>query len=208
MSLGYPKLFYLNMSHYYDREVKVSSAPQTFNLEFKNEKFIFQTDNGVFSKKYIDFGTYVLLKNYVSNDIDGPILDMCCGYGPVGVILGKLTTKEIYMTEINERAYELAKKNLEINNVSAKIYCGDLYESLPNINFSEIIVNPPIRAGKKTVFAIYDGALERLVPNGSLWVVIQKKQGADSTKKYLTDLFTKVEVISKEKGYQIIRCIK
>jgi 16S rRNA (guanine1207-N2)-methyltransferase len=71
-----------------------------------------------------------------------------------------------------------------------------------------ILTNPPIRAGKDTVFKFYDEAYELLVAGGALWVVIQKKQGAPSTVSHLEEMFEKVDVVEKRKGYWIIRAEK
>ncbi len=196
------------MSHYYDKEVNLKSERKSFNFLFNNKKFEFMTDNGVFSKGYIDFGTQQMLNNFTESNLEGPILDMCCGYGVVGIILKKFTSSDIYMTDVNERAVELSKNNAKINKVDVSIYSGNLFDSLPNIKFKNILVNPPIRAGKEIVFKIYEGSYDRLLAGGELYVVIQKKQGAPSTIKKLEELFSEVTIIAREKGYYIINAVK
>ena len=196
------------MSHYYDKEVNLKSERKSFNFLFNNKKFEFMTDNGVFSKGFIDFGTQQMLNNFTESNLEGPILDMCCGYGVVGIILKKFTSSDIYMTDVNERAVELSKNNAKINKVDVSIYSGNLFDSLPNIKFKNILVNPPIRAGKEIVFKIYEGSYDRLLAGGELYVVIQKKQGAPSTIKKLEELFSEVTIIAREKGYYIINAVK
>lgn len=44
-----------------------------------------------------------------------------------------------------------------------------------DVKAAAILTNPPIRAGKETIFRFYDGAYDKLVSSGELWVVIQKK---------------------------------
>lgn len=194
------------MSHYYDQKPTVKSEPATYTVWFKEQKFIFHTDSGVFSKSGLDFGTRLMLESYTPRS--GKVLDMCAGYGPVGVILNKLYKLDMYMSEINERAYNLCLKNLQTNKAEAQVFLGNLYESLPEMKFTDILVNPPIRAGKQIVFATYSGAFERLEIDGYLYVVIQKKQGAPSSIKYLEELFGNCEIINKESGYFILRCQK
>lgn len=197
------------MSHYYTKNPDVKSDPQLINYYFNDISFKFKTDNGVFAKSYVDFGTNLLLHSLVVNELPEPLLDLCCGYGVVGIVLKKLTKKEVYATDINERAVALARDNAILNAVKLNIYSGDKLEGIPsNVTFSQIVLNPPIRAGKATVFALYDLSYERLVKQGELDIVIQKKQGKDSTLKYLTNLFARVEVINKDKGYFIIKAIK
>jgi 16S rRNA (guanine1207-N2)-methyltransferase len=77
-----------------------------------------------------------------------------------------------------------------------------------DVNAAAILTNPPIRAGKETIFRFYDGAYDKLVSSGELWVVIQKKQGAPSTVSYLEEKFSEVDVVEKKKGYWIVRAKK
>jgi len=67
---------------------------------------------------------------------------------------------------------------------------------------------PPIRAGKKIVHKIMTDSYEHLNAQGELWVVIQKKQGMASCKKLLEDTFSMVEIVTKNKGYYILKAVK
>jgi 16S rRNA (guanine1207-N2)-methyltransferase len=196
--------------HYYSKtQDGLESKPNEFIFNFKDHSFKFHTDAGVFSKEYIDYGTFAMLKAFIPNDIYLPILDMGAGYGPIGIVVSKLYNKKTIMCEINERAYNLILKNIKENNSDSLAYNSNLYESLDNnMKFSSVITNPPIRAGKDIVFKIYEGAYERLTKNGELWVVIQKKQGAPSSKEKLISLFGNCEIITRDKGYYILKSIK
>ncbi len=196
--------------HYYSKtQDGLESKPNEFIFNFKDHSFKFHTDAGVFSKEYIDYGTFAMLKAFIPNDINLPILDMGAGYGPIGIVVSKLYNKKTVMCEINERAYNLILKNIKENNSDSLAYNSNLYESLDNnMKFSSVITNPPIRAGKDIVFKIYEGAYERLSKNGELWVVIQKKQGAPSSKEKLISLFGNCEIITRDKGYYILKSIK
>lgn len=197
------------MTHYYSKEQNdIESNPSTFNFNFKGLELKFKTDNGVFSKNYIDYGSFAMLKEFIPNDIDLPILDMGSGYGPIGITVSKLFNKKVIMCEINERAYNLSLENIKTNDANCIAYNSDLYEKIADLKFSSIITNPPIRAGKKTVFDIYDGSFDHLETNGELWVVIQKKQGAPSSKEHLEALFGNCEIISRDKGYYILKSVK
>ena len=74
--------------------------------------------------------------------------------------------------------------------------------------YDVIISNPPIRAGKKVVFEILEKAYDHLNVNGELWIVIQKKQGAPSAKKKMEEVFGNCEVVTKDKGYYILKSMK
>ena len=198
------------MAHYYsEKQDDIESNPSEFIFNFKDHSFKFHTDNGVFSKEYIDYGTFAMLKAFTPNNIDLPILDMGAGYGPIGIVVSKLYNKETYMCEINERAYNLILKNIEENKANSVAYHSNLFDNLPSgLIFSSVITNPPIRAGKDVVFKIYEGAYERLTTNGELWVVIQKKQGAPSSKEKLISLFGNCEIVNRDRGYYILKSVK
>lgn len=197
-------------THYYSKsQDNLESKPSDYVFNFKDHTFKFTTDIGVFSKEYIDYGSFAMLKEFKTNNLDYPILDMGAGYGPIGIVLSTLYNKKTVMCEINERAYNLIIKNIKQNNaINAVAYHSDLYEAVNDQLFSSIITNPPIRAGKQTVFAIYDGAYTHLVENGELWVVIQKKQGAPSSKAHLEELFGNCDIVAKDRGYYILKSIK
>lgn len=196
--------------YYSEKQDGLASNPHTYDFCFREHKFRFKTDAGVFSKAYIDFGSFTMLEAFTPNTIDAPILDMGCGYGPIGIVVSTLYDREVLMVDINERAISLTNDNIRTNKVDkAKAQKSYIYDSIPDeMMFSSIITNPPIRAGKKVVFDIYDGAYNHLLPGGELWVVIQKKQGAPSSMTHLEELFSNCEVVCKNKGYFILKSRK
>ena len=196
--------------HYYSKDPKVKSQPKELVATLRQKQFYFHTDAGVFSKGDVDFGSRLLAESFVMPDVDGDVLDVGCGYGPIGIsIASSYPERKIHMIDVNERALLLSAKNAERNGVTnATIYSSDALSDVQTSGFSAILTNPPIRAGKKTVFSFYDGAFSKLRSGGELWVVIQKKQGAPSTMQHLESLFGNVETIIKKKGYYIIRVVK
>ena len=171
--------------------------------------FKFKTDNGVFSKDFLDFASKLLLEKMDFKSIlDGAILDVGCGYGPIGIYLSHVTKKDVVMLDINPRALALSKENLKLNNASARVVESDCLDAVITEKFSCVITNPPIHAGKDVVYKIYEQSYEVLIPGGALWIVIQEKHGAPSSIKKLQTLFPKVEVFYKKKGFYILKCIK
>ncbi|MDE5715527.1 MAG: methyltransferase [Anaeroplasmataceae bacterium] len=200
----------VNHHYYEENQDQLESNPNIINFTFQNLSFKFHTDNGVFSKKYIDYGSLALLKSLTIGNIEGEILDMGAGYGALGIIIAKLYSRQVLMCEINTRAVQLIKNNIAENKITnAKVYHSNLYDQIDkDKRFAYVVTNPPIRAGKQVVYGIYDGAFERLLPKGELWVVIQKKQGAPSSKEYLMGLFGNCEIINRDKGYYILKSVK
>ena len=196
--------------HYYSKNPQTKSNPREWTDVLRGEKFRFQTDAGVFSKSEVDFGSRLLIETFEEAEIDGPMLDVGCGYGPIGMAVAKaFPQKQVHMVDVNTRAIELAKTNIEKNDISnAEIYESDGLSAVEASGFSAILTNPPIRAGKDTIFRFYEEAAEKLADGGSLWVVIQKKQGAPSTQVKLEELFGEVKVVDKKKGYFIFEARK
>lgn len=198
------------MEHYYSEKPESKSEPQSFQVELFGQPFSFMTDVGVFSKRFLDFGTKLLIESFQLPNVQGPLLDVGCGYGPIGVTLAKRAPdRRVVMVDINERAVSLAKQNCQLNDVhNAIVLKSDLFDNVPNENYAAILSNPPIRAGKKVVYQLFEKAHEFLTENGEFWIVIQKKQGAPSAEKKLHAIFGNVDVINKKKGYFIFRSIK
>jgi 16S rRNA (guanine1207-N2)-methyltransferase len=191
------------MSHYFENDNNLVSEIKPFNISINNNSFTFNTDNGVFSKGELDFGTYLLIKNVLKLNVSGDILDLGCGYGAIGIILGKLTDSNIYMSDVNKRAIHLSKMNAKKNNVSVNIIESDGYENIDN-KFDYVISNPPIRVGKKILYKLLLDTKDHLKEDGKLIIVVRKEQGAMSLIKDMGSYY-KVEVIDKEKGFFIIK---
>lgn len=170
------------------------------------QPFTFLTDSGVFSKKMIDYGSQVLL-NTMNFEKGKTLLDLGCGYGPLGISLAKVQGVQATMVDINNRAIDLAQKNAEKNGVTAIIFQSNIYERVTG-TFDYIISNPPIRAGKQVVHTIIADSINYLNDGGSLTIVIQKKQGAPSAKAKMEEIFGNVDILKRDKGYYILRSTK
>ena len=192
------------MSYYFDKETSVESNIITTKSEIKGKLYTFKTDNNVFSKRGLDFGTRTLLESIDINSISGDILDFGCGYGPIGIYLKSNTDSNVDMIDINERALSLAKMNANINGVSVNIFESDVYSNV-NKMYDYIITNPPIRVGKKILYEILIGASNHLKDKGHLIFVINKDQGAKSVVKDMSEYYD-VKVLKKNKGFFVIDC--
>ena len=176
------------------------------NVELLGQQLTFLTDAGVFSKKMIDYGSRVLL-SVLDFEAGERVLDVGCGYGPLGLSLAKAYGVTATMVDINQRALDLAQKNAERNQVSAHIFQSNVYEKVSGV-FDHIISNPPIRAGKQVVHEVISGSYGHLTEGGDLTLVIQKKQGAPSAKSKMEAVFSNCEIVKKDKGYYILRSEK
>lgn len=196
------------MNHYYTKnnnDLKSLEKDIYFTINEKNFHFI--TDNGVFSKSGLDFGSRLLIETVVEVKKE-TVLDLGTGYGAIGIVYKAFNpTSKIYMTDINIRASELAKKNTNLNNVETQVSNGDGFENIKT-SFDLIITNPPIRTGKENMYDLFIKSYEHLNPNGELYFVMHKKHGVLSAIKKCSEIYSKVEIICKKSGYHIVRCTK
>ena len=198
------------MGHYFDEVPTAESNIREISFTLYGSKYTYYTDNGVFSKSRIDEGSYIFLKVLLPLHLDGRILDLGCGYGPIGLTIA-LNSKEarVDLADINSRALALASKSGERLNLTSRVTFlhSDIFEKIEG-PYDSIVVNPPIRAGKVVTYRMYLESKQYLIDGGSLYVVIRRKQGAESALKYIETVFDNVSVLHKEKGYWIIKATK
>lgn len=192
------------MAHYFENDENVKSKEKTIHFELFNKLYTFKTDNNVFSKQGLDFGTRTLLENIDIKNINGDVLDFGCGYGPIGITIKSNINCNVDMIDINNRALNLAKKNALLNQVDVNIFESNIYSNVDK-KYDYIITNPPIRVGKKILYEILFKAKEHLKLNGHLIFVINKAQGAKSTIKDLEQTYI-IKVLGKNKGFFVIDC--
>ena len=197
------------MSHYFENDNKVKHNVKIMPANIVNTNFNFYTDNGVFNKNGVDYGSRLLIETFLKDYKNGRVLDVGCGIGIIGITLSKVVNADVDMVDVNLRALELANKNVTLNSLMSEI---NVFESNCYSNVSKsydyIITNPPIRAGKKIVYEILLKAHEHLNEGGELWFVIRKDQGALSAKRDVEEVFSNCEVMEKDKGFFILRAKK
>lgn len=191
------------MNQYFENNKNLKSDINKINAKVKDTSFVFYTDNGVFNKKGLDYGTRLLLEN-IDLKNKNSFLDVGCGCGPIGIYISKKTNVKVDMIDINDRALHLCKMSIKENNLSnINVFKSDVYENV-NDKYDMIITNPPIHAGKMKVYDIIEEAKEHLTKNGELWIVIRKDQGAKSLIKDFSEIYD-FEIVTKDKGFYIIR---
>jgi 16S rRNA (guanine1207-N2)-methyltransferase len=195
--------------HYYTSRPSAAHEESTFAATLRGMELQFTTDTAVFSRERVDFGSALLIEA-MEISLSDVVLDLGCGYGPIGTTAARLAPQgQVYMVDVNERAAELARRNVAANGVTnAEVRVGDSFTTVPGIAFDKVLTNPPIRAGKAVIYQMVDDAHAALKPGGSLWVVIQTKQGAPSMKKKLAQVFGDVEDVEREAGFHVYKAVK
>lgn len=200
----------MTVEQYFNPSENLPHQLRAFSEKIAGERFLFVSDSGTFSRDRIDFGTRLLVEAALTIDSfpsKGKILDLGCGWGPVGTILLKFHPESrMSFSDINARALDLVKKNLEANVPGGKAayYLSDGLEKIDG-KFDLILLNPPIRAGKSVVYRLFAEACEALAQHGRFLTVISKKQGADSAKAELERLYGegKVQDIARKAGFHV-----
>lgn len=196
--------------HYYTRQPSAASNRHYFELQIRGCRLTLATDSGVFSRRGLDYGSKFLIE-CLDIPRDARVLDVGCGYGPIGLVAALLAPEgHVDLLDINERAVELARYNAQANGIAnASVHLSDGLAAAAGKIYDVIVTNPPIRAGKAVVHRIFEQAAIHLAPGGALWIVIQNKQGAPSARAKLQALFGEQAVteIGKDKGYRVYRAI-
>ncbi len=190
------------MNHYFTNNDNLKSNRRIINYTLNSTSFEFVSDNGVFSKNKIDYGSILLVETYLKNKKNiTNFLDVGCGYGFISIVLAKILNISGLGIDVNNRALKLALENAKLNKVSVSFKESNIYENVED-KYDLIITNPPIRAGKQVVLAILKDAQKHLNPEGELWAVIRTDGGVKSIIKELSSTY-KIEIKEKSKGFYI-----
>ena len=135
------------VSHYFTDRPGAPSQRREVDARLRGRSWTFLTDRGVFARQGVDPGTQLLIE---AMRIDGgdDVLDLGCGYGPIGVVAATLALRgRVVMVDINQRAVDLARANAAragLDNVD--VYQGDGTAPVRGRTFQVVAMNPPIRA--------------------------------------------------------------
>jgi len=193
--------------HYFTPDPSAAHKPREITLRALGLELTMHTDAGVFSSDGLDPGSRLLIETLPP--MTGRVADLGCGWGAMGVPLAlKNPDAEFFLTDVNARAVDLARKNIIQNQAkNARAFTGDGLKALEG-PFDAVVTNPPIRAGKQVIYGLFAEAREKLAPGGKLYIVIRKQQGAPSALKYLEELFGAAQVIERGGGYWVIEATK
>lgn len=198
------------MSHYFINDESLGSRPREVRYVINDVTFSLSSDEGVFSKSELDWGSRVLIETLLPLSLGEKMLDLGCGIGPIGLTLAYFHPRlKLTCSDVNTRALALCEKNAQTLALSQRVTClqSDIYLEIEG-KFHSIVTNPPIRAGKKVTYRIYDEAVQHLEDGGSLYVVVRKAQGAESVAKHLKEVFGNVTLLKRSKGYHVYMATK
>lgn len=195
------------MSHYYSPDPNLPHQTRTIEYAAGKKRLVFLTDSGVFSRQKVDYGSNILIQ--ALPPLQGNLLDLGCGYGPIGISLAAINPQcQVTMVDINKRAVALAQENIRTNKLAnARVLESDGFSAVLD-KYNTIVCNPPIRTGKKVIYPLFEQSIDYIIPGGTLWLVIQKKQGAESALAKLISVFGNCSAVEKSGGYWVLRSNK
>lgn len=187
---------------YFTGQPSTASAPIEIIVHLDGLEFPLLTDTGVFSRGRLDRGTAVLLRQAPPPASSGHLLDLGCGAGPVAVALAMRSPEAtVWACDVNERALELCRRNvarLGLDNVNVA-HPDDID---PEVRFTQLWSNPPIRIGKQQLQMLLTRWLERL--DGDAWLVVQRHLGADSLQRWLAGIGCPTVRWASQAGYRLL----
>ncbi len=142
--------------------------------KFKDRVFRFDVGNTLFSTFELDHGTDVLLRAMDFSDPES-ILDIGCGYGPIGIILAKNNPlSKVIMLDRDLLAVRYSKQNLVENEVGNVEVLGSVgMEAVDDQTFDLIVSNIPAKIGDSAITEEFIlKPYTHLNPGGSLWIVV------------------------------------
>ncbi len=194
-----------NAEHYFSENPKSKSRLGLIQTYFRGRPFEFLTSSGMFSKNRIDLGTRLLVECMTLPE-RGCILDIGCGYGPVGIAAATFRPEaQVIMADVNHRAAWFAKQNTERKCLSnTEVRVGNLYKPVEDLVFNCILSNPPVSAGMSTVKAIICEAPKHIADKGILQMVVRSKVAGKRFLDFFEEAFGNVDVLARESGYRVL----
>jgi 16S rRNA (guanine1207-N2)-methyltransferase len=173
-----------------------------FTTQLKQQTMTFHSTWGLFSPKAIDEGTHLLL-DYVDVAQDARILDLGCGYGPIGLTLARLAPHgQTHMVDKDYVAIEFSKKNTQINRLTnVTSYLSNGFSEVPaDEKFDLIVSNVPAKIGTELLQILLADAYSHLAPGGKLAIVTVSGL-KEYMKRHLTSVFGNYEKLKQSKTY-------
>lgn len=185
-----------------------------FTITLKNQTLTFMTNNEVFSPSALDAGTAAML-SVVSFSPDDKVLDLGCGYGPVGILAAKLTAPErVTMCDISENAVLLSRQNAARNGFAPDkpdaspgaphILLSDGLSAITDCDYTKILSNPPYHTDFSVAKGFIEQGFRHLAPGGVMYMVTKRR---DWYKNKLISVFGGVH-IDEIDGYYVFTAEK
>jgi 16S rRNA G1207 methylase RsmC len=180
-----------------------------FETQLREKTMKFSSTWGLFSPREIDSGTDLLLK-YIEITENDHILDLGCGYGPIGITLAKEAKNgSVLMVDKDFVAVDYARQNIELNRLgNAQAMLSNGLAQIPSDRkFDTVVSNIPAKVGKEMLSIFLHDIKQHLEPGGQ-FVVVTINGLRDYMKRTFNESFGNYEKVKQGRDYTISRTVK
>ncbi len=190
--------------HYSTHTPQSRPRPRVIRAALRGHPWAFQAAGGVFSQRGVDPGTRLLIDTMRVNRAD-QVLDLGCGYGPIGLVAASLAIRgTAWLVDANQRAAALAAANAAAHGLrNVRVIVADGASAIRDGTMDVVITNPPIRAGRRVVAGFIADARRVLRPGGRFYLVARTAQGAKTLGRLIEERFGMVRQMSAAGGYRV-----
>jgi 16S rRNA G1207 methylase RsmC len=191
--------------HYFSADPQAAARRRTITITLWGRQVELTTAAGVFSPEGLDRGTAVLLRESPIPTGGPTLLDLGCGYGPIGLALAlHCPGARVFAVDVNERALELCRENAVALGVADRVQVSLPQQVDPAQRYDEIWSNPPIRIGKQALHDLLLGWLPQLKPGGVARLVVGRNLGADTLQTWLAEQGYECVRAGSAKGFRVL----
>jgi 16S rRNA (guanine1207-N2)-methyltransferase len=189
---------------YFAERPRSASDRRELRFLYRGLMLTVRVDRGVFASTALDPGTALLIESLDPGRADR-ILDLGCGWGPIGLAAARAAPEgHVVLTDVNRRAALLARGNLRRNNVTnAEVRIGASFAPVAHERFDLIATNPPYHAGRELILEWLAEVPDHLAPGGRLLLVGKGSQGILFYQRWLEER-AHVEVVNRGGGYRVL----
>lgn len=159
-------------------QIKIENEDKILiKINWNDIELEFKTSEQVFSPQGLDRGTKAML-SIINFQKEDKVLDLGCGYGPVGIIAAKIIGSEnVTLCDVSEEAVALAKENAIHNGVKeVAILQSDGLNHIEEDNFTLILSNPPYHVDFNVPKGFIEQGFKKLTIGGKMIMVTKRKE--------------------------------
>lgn len=184
-------------------EIPEVEIENSFESEIEGEKVEFTTCEGLFSYNSLDNASRLLIENVGINS-DDEALDLCCGYGAIGIWLNKLHSCNVSFSDDSRLATYYTEKNLDEQGLNASITARDCLDRIED-EFDVIVTNPPTHQGSGITDEIFQESFNHLRECGKLYAVYNQNMNFEGK---LSDIFGDTKIVAEKGNFKLIKASK
>lgn len=180
----------------------LSRQPEV-TIEVGERRLLLTTRHGLFSARSLDEGTTLLLRELEALPPRSRVLDLGCGYGPIGLTLAaRWPASQVDLVDTDVRAIDASTENIERNRLNlATVTLSDGIRQLPGglASYDLVVSNLPAQAGNDAIDQLLLDGFDALREDGLLVVV-----AVNGLRRYLqrrlSDIFGRGQVAKVRQG--------